>query len=416
MTREEFIIIRNTYLTSARPIQSAEHLKGREKALRSLTDALTSPGKHAFIYGFRGVGKSSLAQTAAFQLQEAIRSPILIACEPSSTFTQLCNDILRLAFRAKPLEIKGQRKITIGASYAGMGGNLGLESNSAPIDLKISSVNEAVSLFRTACERANVGFVIVVDEFDQLTSTEEHQKIAILLKQLSEQNIPVRFIMCGIAATLERLFSQHESIYRQIHSEEVERVSLQARLDIIEDASNALSVSMRDDFKYRIAQISDGFPSFVHLIAEKVFTCAFDLGTDKVDQAAYEQGILEAVGSVELSLKRSYENSLHRNTNKYEHAIWAIANDRLFDVNVDTIWQHYQVVCDQMDIKPVTRQNLNTKLNQLTQDQYGKLLEKVRRSNYTFSEKMMRAYARLRAERHGCQLGPENAALTSRRT
>ena len=112
-------------------------------------------------------------------------------------------------------------------------------------------------------------------------------------------------------------------------------------------------------------------------------------------------------------MKRDYENALHRNTHKYEHVIWAIANDKLLDVNVDMIWSHYNSICDQIKVRPVTRTNLTTKLNQLAKDQYGNLLFKPRRSNYTFSEKMMRAYARLRAERHGCHLGPENPALVA---
>jgi hypothetical protein len=133
-----------------------------------------------------------------------------------------------------------------------------------------------------------------------------------------------------------------------------------------------------------------------------------------VTQDAYEQGIVEAIGSVELTLKRGYEDALHRNTHKYEHVIWAVAGDKLLDVNIDMIWKHYNSICDQLRINPVTRANLATKLNQLAQLKYGNLLTKPRRSNYTFSEKMMRAYARLRADKNGCSLGPENPALVAR--
>ena len=66
MTRDEFLTIRNAFLTSAQPIQSPEHLKGRTRALQALQDSLTSPGRHAFIYGYRGVGKSSLRKLRHF--------------------------------------------------------------------------------------------------------------------------------------------------------------------------------------------------------------------------------------------------------------------------------------------------------------------------------------------------------------
>jgi hypothetical protein len=412
--REEFLMIRNSYLTSARPIQTPEHLKGRTSALQSLIDALTSPGRHAFIYGYRGVGKSSLAQTTAFLLQSSMSSPILVACEPTSTFANVCRDIIQIALNVPALETKEARKISVGANVAGYGGNLGYETNPNRQQIEISSVNDAIALLRQACAHFGPGFIVVVDEFDQLSSAEEHQKFALLLKQISDQRIPVRFTFCGIAESIDRLFSQHESIFRQIHSVLVERLDLQSCIDIIQDASKALKIEIRDDFTYRVAQVSDGFPSFVHLISEKIFTAAFDLDGSKVTQASYERGILEAVGSVELSLKRSYEAALHRNTHKYEHVIWAVAYDKLLEVNIDIIWRHYNTICEHLQITPVTRANVSSKLGQLTTEQYGKLLEKPRRSNYTFTERMTRAYARLRAEKSGCLLGPENPAFARR--
>lgn len=414
-SRQEFLMVRNAYLTSTRPVQSVEHLKGREKMLRALTDALTVPGRHAFVYGYRGVGKSSLAQTAAFQLQSSVGKPILLGGEPAASFSTLCGEAIKRAFNVSPIETKAQKKISANASYAGVGVGGGYENSKAQGDIKVNSVNDAVAYFQAACERAPQGFVIVVDEFDQITSLEEHQKFALLLKQISDQHLPVRFILSGVAESIDKLFSQHASIFRQTHAQIVERLDLQACLDIIEDAAQALCIEMRGDFKYRIAQISDGFPAFVHLISEKVFTAAYDREHAKVEQASYEEGIAEAIGSVELSLKNNYETTLHRNTHKYEHVIWSVANDKLLDVNIEMVWQHYNTICDQLALKPVTRQNITTKLSQLTDEKYGEILQKVRRSNYTFTEKMMRAYARLRAERNGCLLGPENAALVGKK-
>jgi Cdc6-like AAA superfamily ATPase len=415
MSREEFLKIRNSFLTSAQPVQSPQHLKGRTKAFQTLLDSLTSPGRHAFIYGYRGVGKSSLAQTTAFQLHGSTSAPILVGCEPTSTFVQVCEDILRIALSVDALEKKGRTsKVNFGASLAGYGANIGVEKAPGRLEFEIKSVNDATALFKAACERFPPGFVIVIDEFDQLKQAEEHARFALLLKQLSDQKVPVRLIFCGIADSIEKLFSQHGSIFRQVHCELVDRLGIQACLEIMDDAASALKIEMRDDFRYRIAQISDGFPAFVHLISEKVFTATFDRNSTRVTQESYEQGILEAIGSVELTLKRDYENALHRNTHKYEHVIWAVAGDQYLDVNVDMIWKHYNFICDELRIKAVTRANLTTKLNQLSQEKYGNLLTKPRRSNYTFSEKMMRAYARLRAERHGCHLGPENPALQKR--
>jgi Cdc6-like AAA superfamily ATPase len=151
--REEFLTIRNSFLTSARPVQSPEHLKGRQKTLQSLIDALNSPGRHAFIYGFRGVGKSSLAQTAAYQLQHSGRAPILLGCEKTSTFSQICRDIVRIAMDIAPLEEKQAKKLSLGASMGGYGGNVGVEKATEIKDFEIGTVNDAIAHFKYACEK-----------------------------------------------------------------------------------------------------------------------------------------------------------------------------------------------------------------------------------------------------------------------
>ena len=51
--------------------------KGASEGPHADRPLLQLPGKHIFIYGDRGVGKTSLAQTAAFLQQSADSSPIL---------------------------------------------------------------------------------------------------------------------------------------------------------------------------------------------------------------------------------------------------------------------------------------------------------------------------------------------------
>ncbi|MBN9023823.1 MAG: ATP-binding protein, partial [Rhizobiales bacterium] len=170
--REAFLQTRNAYLTSARPIQSPEHLKGRQRALQSLCDALTSPGRHAFIYGFRGVGKSSLAQTTAFKIHTATSVPIILGCEPSSTFAQICTDVVRIALGSPPLETKSRLNLSFGANVAGYGAQVGVDRAPSRSEIDIESVNDAIRYFKHACERFPPGFTVVIDELDQLTNPE----------------------------------------------------------------------------------------------------------------------------------------------------------------------------------------------------------------------------------------------------
>ena len=66
------------------PIQSHEFLFGRDGQLDRIRKALMAPGRQVFIYGERGVGKSSLAGAAAADWMP-LSPPIPSGQSPSST-------------------------------------------------------------------------------------------------------------------------------------------------------------------------------------------------------------------------------------------------------------------------------------------------------------------------------------------
>lgn len=69
--RKEFVKKLNTIVFPSQPIISIEHLHGRQNELSRIEKALSLTGRHVFIFGDRGVGKSSLAASAANLLQSA---------------------------------------------------------------------------------------------------------------------------------------------------------------------------------------------------------------------------------------------------------------------------------------------------------------------------------------------------------
>ena len=75
----------NEVVSPARPIISIENLVGRSQELDRIEKALYASGRNIFIYGERGVGKSSLAATAANQWQSSDAKYIDVSCSPDST-------------------------------------------------------------------------------------------------------------------------------------------------------------------------------------------------------------------------------------------------------------------------------------------------------------------------------------------
>src|SRR5262249_2636223 len=90
------------HLSPERPIRSTELLRGREKDLDNVERELRYFHAVPFIYGYRGVGKTSLARTAAQLVTASDREHIYVACAPGSRmleiFREIGEEVLRLLF------------------------------------------------------------------------------------------------------------------------------------------------------------------------------------------------------------------------------------------------------------------------------------------------------------------------------
>lgn len=80
LSRSAFEEVMAAYVRPSNAIDSFEHLVGRGKQLERIEEAVASPGKHVFIYGDRGAGKTSLAQTIAYAHNPSASTPVLVAC------------------------------------------------------------------------------------------------------------------------------------------------------------------------------------------------------------------------------------------------------------------------------------------------------------------------------------------------
>jgi Cdc6-like AAA superfamily ATPase len=170
-SENEFAGILKQYIRPAQPIDNPDLLQGREQVLRDLSRTLHSPGMHVFVYGERGVGKTSIALTAAKQFGNA--DPPYVGCDENSTFsgivTDVCNELLGQKYLKTTREMSGVAGINVGLFKAE--GKIG-GSSAFQIPEKITSVNHAANLICESTERRGVGeHAIVVDELDRACSS-----------------------------------------------------------------------------------------------------------------------------------------------------------------------------------------------------------------------------------------------------
>jgi len=409
MAEDKFAQIMGRVLSPSRAIESVELLKGRDDQLREIRRAWYQGGRQIFIYGYRGVGKTSLAQTAAHQHQSSDAVPIRVICEQDTTFYRVVHDIFSRAFPLDPRTVKQKIDAGAGLKLGGLSAEIknSIERGDAP---EPKSLNEALQITEFLLDLHSSGPVIIIDEFDQLTSKAEQNKFAAYVKEIGDRNLPCKLIFCGIGESIDKFFAAHESAYRQFHAVKLERLAWEPRFEIILTAADALGITIDETTKIRIARVSDGFPHFVHLVCEKLFWAVYEGSVSNMDAKSdhFEQAINNAVAVIEPHLKGPYEKATHNYSNDCEPILWAVADDHQLQRPTREILASYERIMERSGRKPLDRTVFYQRMNRMKDVSLGSILVGTRSGWYEYREKMMRGYARMRASQQGVALEAEH--------
>jgi hypothetical protein len=215
-----------------------------------------------------------------------------------------------------------------------------------------------------------------------------------------------------VGASFDQLLDAHHSCYRYLASIELERLAFKPRLEIIEKAAYAVGVRIEEASRFRIATVSDGFPHYVHLITEKLLWQLFDDPSDILMSRAnhYVDAIRAAVQDIEPKLKASYETATlkYSDSDEYEGVLWAVADHHELKRRSTDIFDLYRALTQDANVKSLSREKFNQRINALKSEGHGAILEGTRQGWYQFREPVMRGYVRLRAEAKGVELGADH--------
>jgi len=416
-SEEEFGKAIHQHVRPSSPIDTIELLKGREKELEEIRRALFATGRHIFIFGDRGIGKSSLAQTAAYQYQSADNAIIQVGCTKISTFLGIMESIAKKL--AESLEtVEWQTKASLNLKIVSIEcGRTEKTKFNAP---SVTCMDDALNVIFDITEVHSNKPVIVVDEFDAI-AREERFLFAEFLKKMGDSGIYVPMIFSGIATSLDDLLGGHLSSIRQLKPIELKPISWDSRWDILVEALEAFDITFDEEIKYRVAGISDGFPYYVHLITEHLLWAVYD-DPNTSHEASHDHYLIAlegAVKSVQEQIRKPYDTATLRHSQDFHHVIWAAADSTDLHRNIDLMYSSYERVIrdlnkinDTQRIVPIDRKRFAQRLSTLTKESHGAVLRKMNENRngwYQFSENMLRGYVRLLAEVHGVQLWTQEA-------
>ena len=415
LNKDEFGTKLSEVVYPSRPIRSIQHLMGRSHEMDIIDRALYQPGRHIFIFGDRGVGKSSLAATAAYQYQSVEAEPIFVSGSVDDTFKTIIANIANQALgRSKTENIK--RNESVGLEWRGLKWGGGVEISALDIATQIQSIGDAAELLKQVASKHSEKPIVVLDEFDTIKEQSERNKFAALLKQLGDQSINLKFIFTGIGHSLDDLLGAHPSAFRQLETVELPRLGWEARREIVINAADAFGLSVNNDINWRIAIVSDGFPYYVHLIMEKMLWEAFieDDVITELTSAHYYLGLRAAIQSINAELKRPYEQAVSHRDQQYENVVWSTADGEDLYRPLKDMFSTYKLLMQKRGFidQSLLQNKFSDHIRKLKDKSYGEILKQVenRPGWYTYSEKMLRGYVRMQAEANGIELSGEREA------
>ncbi|GAB6263229.1 AAA family ATPase [Photobacterium sp. R1] len=413
--RKEFMSVLHEVLSAANPIDNINQLFGRAKQVDDIEMALHAKGRHAFIYGDRGVGKTSLAHSVAYVIQSSDNKPILVSGEPTSTLASITRVIMAYA-KANVDTAKYNRKFKLGPSF--MQYEHTSEVNGQPTDFEIVDTLTAALSLNSLSEWHSETPVIVLDEFDQVPESVRGE-FGILLKQLGDMGSKVKIIFTGIGDSLNDLLHGHLSSSRQLHQVKLDVLPWDGRYAIIKAAFDRFGVKIPDDIRYKIAGLSDGFPSYVHLLCEMLLKEAFraDVVVEEVTHDQFITALNEAIESVAETLRNSYDKATLGRSEHLHHILWAMADSADLIREYSHIYFSYKKIMEVLDtrtrvdfaigevetvgIEILDEKKFKQEFSKLKQEKFGCIVENAlgsRRGWFKFSENIIRGFVRMVAE------------------
>ncbi len=325
----------------------------------------------------------------------------------------MVGDIARGALPPREVIEKETKNRKIGGSIMGLSAETerGVQQGVFP---PIESLNDGVVLLKYVSSMHSREPVVIIDEFDQIKSPDDRKRFADLIKQVSDQEVNLKFIFCGIGNSLEELIGVHLSTDRYLAPISVEPLSHDALWEILTDTAKELDIEVGREELIRISTISGGFPYYVHLIGEHMFRAAFyDFAEiKKIGLKHFDEGLRGAVSEAMGSLKQAYQLAVQKVTDDYEQVLWAVADDTMLERKTSDIYEKsYVPILDIYNLSTsvkrevLSQEKFYQRMNALKRESHGNILQGSHNGWYRFRENWMRGYVRLKAEQAGVSLG-----------
>lgn len=281
------------------PISQMALFAGRMIQLTTIINAINQRGQHAIIFGERGVGKTSLTNVLSgfFENRDEDQKWLRYArinCDAQDTYFSIWKKIFR------ELTIVYERK------------GIGFVPNKENVVFNLESfISEDVKPedVRYELEKLDGLHILVIDEFDRVTSTEATSLMADTIKTFSDHLLNATLILVGVADAVDDLIDEHASVERSLVQIHMPRMSVSELQEIVCKALEAVEMEIDDQAKDWIVQLSQGLPHYTHLLGLHSSQKAVEMDRSRVIIEDVNAALKQAVNEAQQSIQRRYHQA-----------------------------------------------------------------------------------------------------------
>ncbi len=301
-TSPEFLSTVRIYesFTPTRPIDLPNLLSGRLLLLKRLIRDIMTPSHHVLLYGDRGVGKTSIARVLAIPAQDDDprgRRSIMVSCDSNDNYGSIWRKVFQEVLLAeRQLGFERCREQTIVGRW--------------DPDDAISVPNDVRLLLR----RLPNPSTIIIDEFDRIQAECGAGRLMTdTIKLFSDYNVPCSIVLVGVGQSIEQLITAHESISRNVDFVPVPPLEPIELAEIIQKGMQNAGMSFEPGLDSKIAQLSQGYPHYTHLLGQSAALHAVEREGGEVTSddlnAAIPASIENTAGGIRVEYHRATDST-----------------------------------------------------------------------------------------------------------
>ena len=278
--------------TPSRPKRADHHFAGRESTLVRIAGVIQDQKSHVLIYGQRGLGKTSLANVAGGRFADAGYSVVRYACGTDNVFADMARGLLQRlphdVLAAAAIDPEAWRAEIREADRAG---------------LTPTRLIELLSLFTD--ER----LLMIVDDLDNITDSGFHRSLIETLKGVSDQALPVGFLMVGVAENIQVLVGEDPRLERNTVAIQLPFMARGEIEALVNRGMSDCGLDCDESITAVIATLARGLPFVAQTLCLHAASRAIREGEETVSHASLNHALARVLDEIDPRIRDLYERT-----------------------------------------------------------------------------------------------------------